>query len=231
MRAMFRQMVMVGSAAMAVSSVALRAQAPAARDVSGTYTTQVASPQGPVKAVMVLKKEAATYTGTLAAEGFPTLPITTVTPMADGLKVVADSPDGGVIVEMKMGTGDKVSGKLTYQGMEMPIEGTFAGAGGMVSPSGEYQIKTTEPMMGETGFEVTCVISKGADGNHAGTCTAAAGSAPVSQVSVAGNVVTMGGESPAGPYTVVATVVGTTITGTMTLGGEAAKFTGKFTAK
>jgi hypothetical protein len=233
MRSMLRQSVVVAAVALVATAGALGAQAPAARDVAGTYTAQVNSPQGPIKVVIVLKKEAAAYTGTLSAEGFPTLPISSATPTADGVKVMADSPDGGVTVTMKSAGGDKMTGTLTYQGMEMPIEGTYAGAaaGAAISPVGEYAVKTTEPLMGEANLDVVCTISKGADGKLGGSCVAPAGAAPVTQVTVAGNVVTMAGESPAGPYTVVATVVGTAVTGSVTLGGEVAKFTGKFTAK
>jgi hypothetical protein len=231
MRSMIRRSVVAAAVALVTAAGTLGAQAPATRDVAGTYTAQISSPQGPIKVVIVLKKEPTAYSGTLSAEGFPTLPITTATPTADGVKVVADSPDGGVIVTMKTTDGDKMTGTLTYQGMEMPIEGTYAGVSGGMSPAGEYAIKTTEPLLGESNLDVVCTISKGADGKFSGACVAPAGAAPVTQVSVAGNVVTMAGESPGGPYTVVATVTGTAVAGTVTLGGETAKFTGKFTAK
>jgi hypothetical protein len=232
MRSVYRQIraAVVLAAAYVLSPLAMQAQA---RDLSGIYNAAVNSPQGAVKVVITLKKEGGAMTGSLAAEGFPTLPVSSATPTADGVKVVADSPDGGVTVDIKFGAGDKMTGMLTYQGMEMPIEGTFAAGGGAMafSPGGEYVLKTIEPMLGESALEIVCTISKGADGKYAGTCTAAAGSAPVSQVTVAGNVVTMGGESPAGPYSAAATVVGTEVTGTLTLGGETAKFKGTFTAK
>ncbi len=111
-----------------VSAVALVAGLAHAqgRTITGTYTTVVNSPQGPVPAVIVLKKENGKVGGTLAAEGFPVLPVASVTATDSTVAIQADSPDGGVVVTLKFGANNKVSGTVLYQGAEMPVEGTFA---------------------------------------------------------------------------------------------------------
>ncbi len=112
-------------AAVALAPVAAQAQG---RVVTGTYTVSIESPQGPVKAVLVLKKVNGAYAGSLAAEGFPELPIASAVPTDSSVVVTADTPDGGVTVTVKFSATDKdkVTGSVVYQGMDMPMSGTFA---------------------------------------------------------------------------------------------------------
>jgi hypothetical protein len=222
-------------AALAASPTAGQAQG---RQVVGTYTTVVNSPQGGVKAVIVLKKENGTLGGTLAADGFPTLPLSLVTPSDTGVTIQAETPDGGVAVAMKFGAANKVTGTVVYQGAEMGFEGTFepegsagAAAGTPMNPTGEYNLKASEPLMGQADFPVQCTISRSATGTLGGTCGNEQGAAPVGSVTVAGNEVTMIGESPIGPFKVVVTVSGAMANGTITIGTESSKAKGSFTAK
>lgn len=206
------------------------------RQVLGTYTTNVNGPQGALKAVIVLKREGGAYAGTLSAEGFPTMPISSATPTDSSVMIMVDTPDGGVTVAIKFGAGDKVTGSVVYQGAEMPLDGTFAAAGaapaGAVSGVGAYVMKTSEPLMGEPGFDVSCTIEKSPAGALAGTCgNPTHGSVPVSTVSVAGNVVTMSGDTPAGPLKITVTVTGAEAAGTVVLGSESAKLKGTYTPK
>lgn len=110
-------------AAMVIAPVAAHAQG---RVVTGTYTVSIESPQGPVKAVLVLKKVNGAFAGSLAADGFPELPIASAVPTDTSVVVTADTPDGGVTVTVKFSATDKVSGSVLYQGMDMPMSGTFA---------------------------------------------------------------------------------------------------------
>ena len=155
-------------AALAMSPRASQAQG---RPVVGTYTTMVNSPQGGVKAVIVLKKENGTLGGTLSADGFPTLPLSLVTPSDTGVTLQADTPDGGVSVAMKFGAANKVTGTVVYQGAEMGFEGTFepegtgsTASGAPMNPSGEYILKASEPLMGQADFPVQCTITRSATG-------------------------------------------------------------------
>jgi hypothetical protein len=205
------------------------------RSVTGTYTTTVTSPQGAVKAVIVLKREAGVFAGTLAAEGFPEIPVSHVVPSDTGVTLQGDSPDGAVLVSMKFTAADKVTGKLVYQGMDMTLEGTFAGEGGAamtaLNAAGTYELKSTEALMGAQEFPVTCVVTRGTDGAYAGTCGNDQGGAAISAMTVAGNVVTMSGDSPAGPFKAVLTIDGKVATGTLSLGSETAKMKGTFAPK
>lgn len=206
------------------------------RQVLGTYTTSVNGPQGALKAVIVLKREGGAYAGTLSAEGFPTMPITSATPTDSSVTILVDTPDGGVTVALKFGAGDKVTGSVVYQGAEMPMEGTFAAAGaapaGAVTGIGEYVMKTSEPLMGEPAFDVSCTVEKSAAGTLSGTCgNSTHGSVPVGTVSVAGNVVTMSGDTPAGPLKITLTVTGAEAAGTVVLGSETAKLKGTYAPK
>jgi hypothetical protein len=54
---------------------------------------------------------------------------------------------------------------------------------------------------------------------------------PISSVTTDGNVVTISGETPAGPFKGVVTITGTTAEGTITVGTETAKMKGTFTPK
>ncbi len=110
-------------AAAALTPVSAHAQG---RVVTGTYTVSIESPQGPVKAVLVLKQVNGTFAGSLAAEGFPELPIATAVPTDTSVVMTADTPDGGVTVTVKFSATDKVTGSVLYQGMDMPMSGTFA---------------------------------------------------------------------------------------------------------
>ena len=206
------------------------------RDVSGTYTTNINSPQGAVKAVIVLKKDAGAYTGTLAADGFPTIPVSNVVPTDSSLSLQGDSPDGAVLVKLKFGSGDKITGTLVYQGNEMVLDGTYAAgvsasAAGAMAAAGTYELKSTEPLMGSAEFPVTCSLQKAANGSYSGTCGNDQGGAPIGAAVVEGNVVTLTGDSPAGPFKAVLTVTGRAVAGTLQLGAETAKLKGTFTPK
>jgi hypothetical protein len=205
------------------------------RSVTGTYTTTITSPQGAVKAVIVLKREAGTFAGSLAAEGFPEIPVSHVVPSDTGVTLQGDSPDGAVMVSMKFTAADKVTGKLVYQGADMALDGTFAADGGAAMPvmnaAGTYELKSTEALMGAQEFPVTCVVTRGPDGAYAGTCGNDQGGAAIGALSVAGNVVTISGDSPAGPFKAVLTIDGKVATGTLALGSETAKMKGTFAPK
>ena len=239
MRVSFRQ---IGLATVvAVLAMLPRTMQAQARQVAGTYTTNVSTPQGALKAVIVLKLENGVYSGTLSAEGFPTMPVSSATPSDSGVKLQVDTPDGGVAVAMKFGAGDKVTGTLNYQGADMMLDGTFAPAGGMTgasaaatatSPVGSYELKTSEPLMGDPAFAVACTVTKSASGVFEGSCgNPDRGDAPVSSVTMAGNVVTMVGDTPVGPFRVVLNIAGSDAEGTITIGSEVAKLKGRFTAK
>lgn len=116
----------LASLAFAAATVTPRSAQAQGRVVTGTYTVSIESPQGPVKAVLVLKKVDGAYSGTLAAEGFPELPVANAVTTDTTVVVTADTPDGGVIVTVKFGATDKVTGSVVYQGMDMPMSGTFA---------------------------------------------------------------------------------------------------------
>ncbi len=227
----------IAAAALLLLPASLLAQG---RTVSGTYTTMITSPQGGVKAVIVLKKSGAAYTGTLAADGFPEIPVSNVVPSDTGVTLQGDSPDGAVLVSMKFAGSDKITGKVTYQGTEMALDGTFAAAGGAMppaaaagmSPVGSYEMKTTGPMMGASIFDVTCAVTKTAAGGFDATCgNPERGDVPASSVTVSGNVVTIGGDTPVGPFRIVMTVAGKAITGSMSVGDEKSDLKGQFTAR
>jgi hypothetical protein len=205
------------------------------RPITGTYNTSINSPQGAVKAVIVLKRTNGALGGTLAAEGFPELAITTVTPSDSVLKLTADTPDGGVAVSIRFAAGDKINGTVFYQGTEMVMDGTFVpaadGAGAAVTGVGEYSFKTTEPLLGMPELAFTCSIAKGANGALGGSCGSDAGTASVGSVVVAGNVVTINGDTPGGPMKLVVTVAGSDASGTIAVGAEIAKVKGQYSAK
>jgi hypothetical protein len=229
-------------AALATAVVALtcgtQPLAAQSRPITGTYSATINSPQGAVKAVIILKRDNGAYGGTLAAEGFPEIPITSVTPSDSVVKLVADTPDGGVSVSIRFGAGDKVTGTVLYQGTEMAMDGTFApsgaaamGGSGAVTGVGEYAFKTTGPLLGMPEFAFTCSITKGANGVLGGSCGSEAGSASVSSVTVAGNAVTMNGDTPGGPMKLVVTISGAEAEGTITVGAELARVKGQYTSK
>ena len=224
-------------AALLLAPASLLAQG---RSVAGTYSTTITSPQGAVKAVIVLKKSGTAFAGTLAAEGFPEIPVSNVVPSDTGVTLQGDSPDGAVLVNMKFAASDKVTGKLTYQGMEMTLDGTFAAAGAAMpastgaalSPVGSYEMKTTGPMMGAATFDVSCTVTKTAAGGFDATCAnPERGEVPASSVSVTGNVVTIGGDTPVGPFRLTLTVAGKVVTGSFAVGDEKSDVKGQFTAK
>ena len=229
----------LAAVALLILPSALRAQG---RSVTGTYNTTITSPQGGVKAVIVLKKTGAAYSGTLAADGFPEIPVSNVVPSDTGVTLQGDSPDGAVLVSMKFAGSDKVTGKLTYQGMEMALDGTFAASGGVapvaasggaaISPVGSYEMKTTGPMMGASTFDVTCTVTKTAAGTFDATCAnPERGEVPASSVKVSGNVVTISGDTPVGPFLISATIAGKAITGWMSVGEEKSDLKGQFSAR
>ena len=112
-------------AAAIVAPVSVQAQA---RQVAGTYTTVINSPQGPIKAIIVLKRDATgAYSGTMAPEGFPLLTLTSVVASETGVVAQADM-DGALTVTIKFATADKVTGSVLYQGMDMGLEGSFVPA-------------------------------------------------------------------------------------------------------
>ncbi len=205
------------------------------RPITGIYTATIASPQGAVKTVITLKRTNGVLGGTLAADGFPELAISTVTPTDSVVKLTADTPDGGVAVSIRFATGDKVTGTVLYQGAEMVMDGTFAPSAdaptSAVSGIGEYAFKTIEPLLGMPEFVFSCTVTKGAGGALGGSCGSDQGSASVGSVVVAGNVVTMTGDTPGGPMKLVVTVAGAETTGTIALGNEIAKVKGQYTAK
>lgn len=205
------------------------------RAVAGTYSTTVNSPQGALKAVITITGDKGAYAGTLAADGFPVMPLTKVTPSDTGVALDVDTPDGGVQVVMKFIDATKVQGTLVYQGMQMGIDGTFAPAGAAAAgmkPTGVYSLVTTQPLMGSPAFDVSCTVTAAASGAYAGTCgNSENGEVPISTVTTAGNVVTIAGDTPAGPFKLVMTVTGTAAEGTISVGGETAKMKGTFTAK
>ena len=204
------------------------------RNVAGVYTTSVSSPQGAVKAVITVKRDAGTLSGTLAAEGFPTMPLATIVPSDTGIVMQAETPDGPVPILVKVGAGGKVTGTLTYQGMPMPLEGTFVpeGVGASVEAAGTYTMKTTQPLMGAAEFDVLCTVTKAPGGAYTGSCeNSDNGAVPVSSVSSAGNVVTLSGDTPVGPFKLVLTITGGTAEGTITVGNEVAKLKGTYVAK
>lgn len=216
-------------AVLVAAPISLHAQG---RSVAGTYTTTINSPQGPIKAVITVTGDKGTLGGTLAADGFPSMPITKVTPSDAGVAIQVDTPDGGVSVDMKFVDASKVQGTLNYQGMPLPIEGTFAPAGGLASAVGTYNMLTSQPLMGAAQFDVQCAVTKNAAGVYGGTCgNSENGEVPIGTVSIAGNVVTIAGDTPAGPYKLVMTITGTAAEGTISVGSETAKMKGTFTAK
>jgi len=97
--------------------------------------------------------------------------------------------------------------------------------------SGVYDLKSTQPLLGMTEFPVTCTVRSGVSGAYSGTCGNDQGDAPIGSVSVSGNVVTMSGDSPAGPFKAILTIVGKDVTGTLEIGSETAKIKGTFAPK
>ena len=211
------------------------AAAQSGRTVTGTYNTTIAGPQGPVKAVIVLKREAGAFAGTLAAEGFPAIPVINVVPSDSGVSLQGDSPDGPVAVKLKFAAADKVTGTLVYQGQEMTLEGSYVAEGASsasaLQAAGTYELKSTEPLMGMPEFSVTCSLTRAADRSYNGMCGNDQGSAPINTVAVDGNVVTMSGDSPAGPFKAIFAITGLAAAGTLQLGAETAKMKGTFAPK
>ena len=209
--------------------------AQSSRTVSGTYTTTIAGPEGPVKAVIVLKRDGGAFAGTLAAAGFPEIPVSNVVPSDTGVSLQGDAPDGPVAVKLKFIAADKVTGTVVYQGQVMTLEGSFASEGASsasaIDAAGTFEMKSTEAMMGMPEFSVTCSLSRAADRSYNGTCGNDQGSAPISTVAVDGNVVTMSGDSPAGPFKAIFTITGRAAAGTLQLGPETAKMKGTFAPK
>jgi hypothetical protein len=218
--------------AFVVAPLGLSAQG---RNLAGTYTTTVNSPQGALKAVITITGTPGSYAGTLAAEGFPVMPVTKVTPSDAAVVLDVETPDGGVQVSMKFLDATKVQGTLVYQGMQMGLDGTYSAGGAAttgIKPTGVYTLVTTQPLMGSPAFDVSCTVQAAANGSYTGTCgNAAAGEVPISSVTTDGNVVTISGETPAGPFKGVVTITGTTAEGTITVGTETAKMKGTFTPK
>ena len=101
-----------------------------------------------------------------------------------------------------------------------------------ISPVGVFTMKTTQPLMGAAEFDVNCTVVKGATGAFSGTCgNPESGDVPIGAVSTAGNVVTISGDSPVGPFKVLVTVTSGVAEGTISLGEETAKLKGTFTPK
>lgn len=229
-------------ALLALAAVALAAPVAVsaqAKDVAGVYNTTLNGPQGPMKVVITVKREAGALGGSLAAEGFPVMPLASVVPTDTALTVRADTPDGPVPVTLRVGAGNAVTGTLVYQGMPMPLEGTFEPAGGApaaaaagINAAGVYTIRTEQPLMGDAEFNATCTVTRGANNAFGGVCVSPEhGEAAINSVSVAGNVVTMAGDTPAGPFKITVTVVSGTANGTITIGDEVARMKGTYTAK
>jgi len=121
-------------AAAVLAPVPVQAQA---RQVAGTYTTVINSPQGPIKAIILLRRDAAgAYAGSMAPEGFPVLTLTGVVASETGLVAQADM-DGSLTVTIKFAAADKVTGSVLYQGMDMGLEGSFAPAASIAVPGGK----------------------------------------------------------------------------------------------
>jgi len=95
------------------------------RSVNGTYNASLNTPNGALTTVIVITGEKSALTGTLDVEGFPSMPLTKVTPSDSGVALIVDTPDGVVTVAVKFLDASKVKGTVLYQGMEMALEGTF----------------------------------------------------------------------------------------------------------
>jgi hypothetical protein len=115
--------------ALAVAPFAVGAQG---RAVNGTYNGSLNTPNGALRTVIVITGDKSALTGTLDVEGFPSMPLSKVTPSDSGLAVIVDTPDGVVTMALKFLDASKVKGTVLYQGMEMALEGTFT----PVAPSG-----------------------------------------------------------------------------------------------
>lgn len=218
------------------------AQAPA-RSLAGTYNFEVLSPNGAVKVVMTVTKEASGHAGTLNAEGFPSIQFSRITPNDSGALFEADAGDGsGVAVGMKIGADNRIMGKVNYGGFDMPFTGTFAPAsatpaaatatGAAVDPTGSYAGATLDPILGQGSLAFECVITRGANGALGGGCGQAGngpGEAPFSRVDVSGSQVKATGTSPVGPFSIEFALDGATATGTMQIGSEKAKMRATFT--
>jgi hypothetical protein len=221
-------------AALVVAPIALVAQG---RSVVGTYNTTLTGPQGAVKAVIVITGGQGAYSGTLAAEGFPEMTVTKVTPSDTSVLLVMGTPDVGVTVLMKFLEAARVQGILTYQGVQMGIDGTFAATrlgaagGASLNPVGEYTLVTSEPLMGEAHFNVRCTVTAGTGGVLGGGCGNADYPETPITVSTEGNIVTISGETPAGSVKLVMTVTNGVAEGTISIGNETAKIKGLFAAK
>lgn len=120
-----RRIAALACLALAALSFTPAGAAAQAREVTGTYNTTIASPQGAVTAVIVLKRDNGIFSGTLAAEGFPVFPVKSVTTSDAGVAIVAGEASEAVTVTIKFLTADKVGGTVLYQGLEMVLEGTF----------------------------------------------------------------------------------------------------------
>lgn len=131
---------LAGAVALALCAAAPSSVSAQGRTVTGTYTTTVTTPQGALKALIVLKNDNGAIKGTLDVDGFPTAPIGSVVPSDSSVKMTAETPEGPVVVTLRFTGADKVAGTVTYQGADYPIEGTFApsasGSAGGAAPSG-----------------------------------------------------------------------------------------------
>lgn len=234
----------VATIALATGPALVGAQAPA-RALAGTYNFEVMSPNGAVKVVMAVKQEGSGHTGTLSADGFPTIAFSRIAPTDSGAQFLADIPDGtSVTVDTKMMPDNRIMGKLNYSGFDMPFVGTFTPApasatsassaptGTPVDPAGTYAGTTLDPMLGQASLAFECVITRAATGALAGGCGQAGNGpneAPFTSVAVTGSQVKAAGMSPAGPFTLEFALDGTTATGIMQLGSEKAKMRATFT--
>ena len=240
---MRHQGMLLATLAVALFSVAPSSVAAQGRTVTGTYTTSLTTPQGQLKALIVIKRDNGALSGTLDVEGFPTARIASVTPTDNTVRMIAETPEGPVDVTLKFTDADKVAGTVLYQGAEYPIEGTFvasaSGAAGSLPPgralstaAGTYSLKTTQPLMGSDAFEVTCTVTRATSGSYGGACgNPEHGEVAVEAVTVAGNTVTITGPTPAGAYTLSLTIAGAAADGTIAVGAEMVKIKGTFAAK
>ena len=153
-----RRLAVVAAVAVLAAAGSPRAAEAQGRSVVGTYTGNINSPNGVVKAVIVLKRENGTYSGSLAAEGFPLLPVTSVTSTDTTVTVMADTPDGGVVIVIKFAPDNKVTGKVSYQGIEMDMDGTFAPATAMTASPPDADA-TTAQFRGRVGQSVTVTVT------------------------------------------------------------------------
>lgn len=233
---------LLATLAVALFTVAPSSVAAQGRTVTGTYTTGLTTPQGQLKALIVIKRDNGALSGTLDVEGFPTARIGSVTPTDSTVRMIAETPEGPAVVTLRFTDADKVAGTVLYQGAEYPIEGTFMASGSgaadsvppgraLLTAAGTYSLKTTQPLMGSDAFEVTCTVTRATSGSYGGACSTEYGEVAVEAVAVAGNTVTMTGLAPVGAYTLSLTIAGAAADGTIAVGAEMVKIKGTFAAK